>query len=62
MLRKDPVLKAKFEEKLKDPKFAASASARLGFLFDNSPYRDRALNRYPVVKLTRGDLDRLGVK
>lgn len=59
MLRKDPSLKQEFEERLKDPKFAASASQRLNFFFERSPYADAALNRYPVVRLSKEQLDRL---
>jgi hypothetical protein len=52
MQEADPKLKAEFEERLKDPKFAANPRARLQFWFERSPYYDAALNKYPVVRLT----------
>ena len=51
MLEKSPALKAEFEEKLKDPAFAARAQSRLEWIFVRSPYYDERLNRYPVVSL-----------
>lgn len=51
MLDSDPKLKAEFEEKLKDPKFAANPRARLDFFFQHSPYVDQRLNKYPIVRL-----------
>lgn len=51
MLAESPALKAEFEEKLKDPQFAASPRARLEFLYTHSPYMDSHLNKYPVVLL-----------
>ncbi|MCW3053404.1 MAG: hypothetical protein JWN14_2574, partial [Chthonomonadales bacterium] len=52
MLAENPTLKAEFEERLKDPAFAASPRARLEFLNVRSPYADSHLNKYPIVLLT----------
>ncbi len=53
MLAKDPKLKAEFDRRVaSDPAFAASASARLAFFYDRSPWA--AANRvgqYPVGRL-----------
>jgi hypothetical protein len=51
-MAQDPKLKAAFEERLKDPKFAADSRARLEFFYQRSPYADSRLNKYPVVRLT----------
>jgi hypothetical protein len=52
LLKKDPELKKKLEdEKLKDPKLAASASAQLYFIYRNSPYFEKTYLRYPVGRL-----------
>lgn len=52
VLKKDPVLKAKLEEKKKaDEKFAANGSAQLDFIYKNSPYYEPSHNRYPVYRL-----------
>ena len=54
VLKKDPALKAKLEEKKKtDEKFAASSSAQLDFIYKNSPYYEPGHNRYPVYRLNR---------
>ncbi|MBS1708231.1 MAG: M14 family metallopeptidase [Armatimonadetes bacterium] len=50
MLEADPKLKAEFEEKLKDPAFANSPSARLDFFYRRSPYWDSRLGVYPVLR------------
>lgn len=51
MLEKDSKLKLEFEAWLaKNPN--ATKNARLGWLFERSPYRDARLNAYPVVRLT----------
>lgn len=52
MLEADPKLKAEFDERSKDPKFAQSPRARLEFFYTRSPYYDVRLNKYPVVRLT----------
>lgn len=59
MLAKDPALQAEFEEKLRDPVFAGDARARLRFFYQRTPYFDQALNRYPVLRLDAGTLQRL---
>ncbi|RYG36699.1 hypothetical protein EON81_08915 [bacterium] len=48
---KDPKVKAEFEERLKDPKFAGSPGARLGFFYQRSPWWDEKLNVYPVWRV-----------
>ena len=54
VLKKDPALKAKLEEKKKgDEKFAANASAQLDFVYKNSPYYEPGHNRYPVYRLNK---------
>jgi hypothetical protein len=54
VLKKDPALKTKLEEKKKaDEKFAANGSAQLDFIYKNSPYYEPGHNRYPVYRLTR---------
>ena len=54
VLKKDPNLKAKLEEKKKaDEKFAANGSAQLDFIYKNSSYYEPGHNRYPVYRLKR---------
>jgi hypothetical protein len=54
VLKKDPALKAKLEEKKKtDEKFAANASAQLDFIYKNSPYYEPGHNRYPIYRLNK---------
>ena len=54
VLKKDPALKARLEEKKKgDEKFAANGSAQLDFIYKNSPYYEPGHNRYPVYRLNR---------
>jgi hypothetical protein len=62
MISADPKLKAEFEERLKDPKFAANPRARLEFFYERSPYFDRSLNKYPIVRLSREQLSAAGNK
>ncbi|MBD0326686.1 MAG: M14 family metallopeptidase [Pyrinomonadaceae bacterium] len=53
MMAKDENLRREFEQRLvSDPKFAASASARLQFFYERSPYWDAQLNLYPVGRVT----------
>ena len=53
MMAKDENLRREFEQRLiSDPKFAASASARLQFFYERSPYWDPQLNLYPVGRIT----------
>lgn len=52
VLKKDPELRAKLEEKKKaDEKFAANGSSQLEFIYKNSPYYEPGHNRYPVYRL-----------
>ena len=54
VLKKDPALKAKLEEKKKaDEKFAANGSAQLDFIYKNSPFYEPGHNRYPVYRLLK---------
>ncbi|HVK03566.1 MAG TPA: M14 family metallopeptidase [Armatimonadaceae bacterium] len=52
MLAADPALKAAYEERLKDPAFAADRRARLAFFYERSPYFDGRKDKYPIVRLT----------
>ncbi len=54
VLKKDPALKARLEEKKRtDEKFAPNGSAQLDFIYKNSPYYEPGHNRYPVYRLVR---------
>jgi len=54
VLKSNPALKAKLEEKKKgDEKFAANGSAQLDFIYKNSPYYEPGHNRYPVYRINR---------
>ncbi|MGB5005420.1 MAG: M14 family metallopeptidase [Ferruginibacter sp.] len=54
VLKNNPALKAKLEEKKKgDEKFAGNGSAQLDFIYKNSPYYEPGHNRYPVYRLIR---------
>jgi len=54
VLRNNPELKTKLEEKKKsDAKFATSSSEQLDFIYKNSPYYEPAHNRYPVYRLVQ---------
>ncbi len=53
MLRRDPKLKAEFDEKLKDKAFAGNPRARLAWLHQRSPYLEPDKNAYPVVRVMR---------
>jgi hypothetical protein len=50
MLKADPQLKAEFEAKLMDEKFASNARARLNFFYERSQYRERT-GVYPVGRI-----------
>ncbi len=53
MLANNPLLREEFEERIRtDRDFAASARARLGFFYRRSPYWDKALNAYPIARIT----------
>ncbi len=52
MLANDPSLKKEFEEKLKaDESFRKNPKARLDFFYDRSPYPDKQLNVYPILRV-----------
>lgn len=52
VLKNNPGLKLKLEEKKKeDPKFASNGSAQLYFIYLNSSYYEPGHNRYPVYRL-----------
>ena len=51
MLAKDPALKAEWEEKLRDPKFADDARARHRFFYRKTPYFDETVGLVPVFRL-----------
>ena len=52
MLAKDPALKARFEQKLKDdPEFAKNPAARLVFFARLHASWDQAYNQYPVLRV-----------
>lgn len=52
MLARDPALRAAFEKKLKDdPKFAASADARLEFFYRRHTAWDERYGLYPVFRI-----------
>jgi hypothetical protein len=54
MLAKDPALKAKFEQRLKDDaEFAKDPAARLEFFARLHPSWDQAYNVYPVLRVDR---------
>jgi hypothetical protein len=54
VLKKNPELKAKLEEKKKgDAKFAVNGSAQLDFIYKNSPYYEPGHNKYPVYRLNK---------
>ena len=51
-LKQHPELKQQLQDKKNtDPKFAASASAQLEFIYKNSPWYEAAHLRYPVYRL-----------
>lgn len=51
MLRDDPKVRAEFERRLADPKFAADPGARLEFFHRLHPSWDDRKDAYPVVKV-----------
>lgn len=59
MLESDPELKRKFQEALKDPAFANNPRQRLAFFWDRSPYFDKWLKKYPIVRLSKADAAKL---
>lgn len=54
ILKNDPQLQAKLDEKRKaDAKFASNSSAQLDFIYKNSPFYEKGHNRYPVYRLVK---------
>jgi hypothetical protein len=51
MLAKDPALKAEWEKKLLDPKFAGDARARHRFFYEKTPWFDETVGLVPVYRL-----------
>jgi hypothetical protein len=52
MLKGDPELKKEFEKKLaEDESFRNSPYERLNFFYKKSPYWDKALNLYPIMRI-----------
>lgn len=51
MLAKDPKLKAEWEEKLRDPKFASDPRARHRFFYRKTPFFDETIGLVPVFRL-----------
>ena len=52
MLANDPALKKDFEGKLEnDEAFRNSSKARLDFFYERSPYPDKQLNVYPILRV-----------
>ncbi len=51
MLTKDPRLKAEWEERLKDPTFAADERARVVFFYSRTPYWDESVGLLPIYRL-----------
>lgn len=53
MLSRDPALRREFEERIRtDRAFASSSAARLRFFHERSPYLDKSLSVYPVLRVT----------
>ncbi|MDT8410779.1 MAG: M14 family metallopeptidase, partial [Wenzhouxiangellaceae bacterium] len=54
MLKSDPALRARFEQKLlAEPAFAGDADARLRWFYRQTPYYDQTHRRYPVLRVPR---------
>ena len=53
MLAEDPKLRAEFEEKLGDEKFAKNPRARMNFFYVRSPYFDKRIGVYPVGRIVK---------
>ncbi len=51
MLAESPALQKEFDAALRDPAFAKDPEARLDFFYRRSPYWDRQLGRYPVLRI-----------
>lgn len=54
MLKENPELKKEFENKLaEDESFRKNPFERLNFFYKKSPYWDKHLNLYPVMRFTQ---------
>ncbi len=53
LLKKDPKLRAEWEEKLKDPVFAGSSRARIEVFWRRTPYWDDTVGLLPVYRLEK---------
>ncbi len=53
MLKKDPKLRAEWEEKLKDPKFEGNPRARIEFFYRRTPWWDDTVGLLPVYRLEK---------
>jgi hypothetical protein len=54
MIANNPELKKEFEEKLKsDEAFRNSSKSRLDFFYERSPYPDKQLNVYPILRIEK---------
>ena len=54
LLRNDPALKAKLDERKKsDTAFSKNGAAQLDFIYRNSPYYEKSHLRYPVVRFNQ---------
>lgn len=52
MLANDLELRKEFEEKIKtDEAFRNNSKARLDFFYERSPYPDKQLNVYPILRV-----------
>jgi hypothetical protein len=51
LLARDPAVKAAWEQRLKDPAFAADPRARMQFFYERHPAYDARFNLYPVFRL-----------
>jgi hypothetical protein len=51
LLARDPAVKAAWEQRLKDPAFAADMRARMQFFYERHPAYDARFNLYPVFRL-----------
>ena len=52
MLENDPELRKEFEERLmNDENFKNNTKARLDFFYERSPYPDKQLNVYPILRI-----------
>ena len=54
MMKNNPELKKEFEEKLKtDEAFRNNPRTRLDFFYERSPYPDKQLNVYPILRIEK---------